>query len=140
MKSKVHSQRLPIITLIILLILLSLGGSGGGIAMLIDPSGQMMGLPPDMLDGLPITSFILPGLFLTVVMGIAPLVITHGLWKRRSWAWIAALSLGTILVVWICLQIYLWGDPVAIQYIYLVLGLLIAGLSLLPHIRKRSLS
>lgn len=39
MKSKVHSQRLPIITLIILLILLSLGGSGGGIAMLIDPSG-----------------------------------------------------------------------------------------------------
>jgi hypothetical protein len=49
MNSEVHTQPLHIITLIILLILLGLGGLGGGVAMLIDPSGQMMGLPTDML-------------------------------------------------------------------------------------------
>ncbi|MBE0411017.1 MAG: hypothetical protein IBX69_14955 [Anaerolineales bacterium] len=108
--------------------------------MLIDPSGQMMGLPTDMLDGLPITNFILPGLFLILVMGIAPMVITYSLRKCLPWAWIAALILGITLILWICLQIYLWGDPVTIQYIYLVWGLLIAGLSLLPQVRKRSSS
>jgi hypothetical protein len=50
MNSEVHTQPLPIITLIILLILLGLGGLGGGVTMLIDASGQMMGLPIDMLD------------------------------------------------------------------------------------------
>ncbi|MFU8771604.1 MAG: hypothetical protein ACNA8H_04185 [Anaerolineales bacterium] len=140
MKPEVQSQSFPVIILIILLVILGLGGLGGGIAMLIDPSGQMMGLPTDMLDGLPITNFILPGLFLILIMGIMPIANGIALWKSLPGAWIASLSLGILLVLWIFLQIYLWGDPVAIQYIYLVWGLLIAGLSLLPQVRKRSSS
>ncbi|MBE0411921.1 MAG: hypothetical protein IBX69_19510, partial [Anaerolineales bacterium] len=57
MKPEVQSQSFPVIILIILLVILGLGGLGGGIAMLIDPSGQLMGLPSDMLDGLPISTF-----------------------------------------------------------------------------------
>ena len=108
--------------------------------MLIDPSGQAMGLPPELLDGLPISNFILPGLFLIVVMGISPMVITYSLWKCLPWAWMASLALGIILVLWICLQIYLWGDPVIIQYIYLVWGTLLVGFSLLSQVRKRNYS
>jgi lysylphosphatidylglycerol synthetase-like protein (DUF2156 family) len=140
MKSEAQSRPFPVTILIVLLVTLGLGGLGGGIAMLIDPSGQMMGLPTDMLDGLAITNFILPGLFLILIMGISPMVITYGLWKRLPWTWMASLALGIILTLWICLQIYLWGDPVAIQFIYLVWGVFILGLSLLPQVRKRGSS
>lgn len=51
---------------------LGLGGIGGGIALLVDPTGQVLELPPDSLDGLAIDSFLLPGLFLILVMGMLP--------------------------------------------------------------------
>jgi len=109
--------------LVILLILLGLGGFVGGIPMFIDPSGESMGLPPGMLDKLPISNFILPGLFLVCVMGIAPIIIAWGLWNRKPWAWTAALAQSIVLILWICFQFLLWGDPVIIQVIYLVWGI-----------------
>jgi len=61
--------------LIILLLLLGIGGLGGGIVMLLEPSGALLNLTPDFLDPLPISNFILPGLFLTIVMGFFPFII-----------------------------------------------------------------
>lgn len=49
--------------LLVLLVLLGLGGIGGGAAMLADPSGVGIGLSPEMLEGLPISNFVLPGCF-----------------------------------------------------------------------------
>jgi len=61
-------------------------GLGGGIAMFLDPSGALMELPADLLATLPISNFILPGLFLMIVMGIFPFVVAWGLWRRTPWA------------------------------------------------------
>ena len=108
----------------------------GGIPMLIDPSGASIGLPGELLDDVPIDTFILPGLFLIVVMGIAPFVISFGMWKRKRWAWRGTLAQGIVLVLWICFQIILWGEPIAIQYIYLVWGILLLVLGWLPGTRK----
>ena len=129
---------IPVITrfvLLALLILLCLGGLGGGAVMLADPSGAEMGLSPTMLEGLPISDFVLPGLFLIGVMGAAPLVIAFGLWKHLPWAWAAALTQGIVLVLWIGLQIVLWGAPMAIQVLYLVWGAAIAALCFVPGLR-----
>jgi hypothetical protein len=121
--------------LIALLILLGLGGLGGGAAMVADPSGAEMGLSVTMLEVLPISSFFLPGLFLIGVMGVASLVIAFGLWRRMPWAWAAALTQGIVLILWIGLQIALWGTPIAIQGLYLAWGVLIVGLCLSPGVR-----
>lgn len=118
--------------LIILLILLALGGLGGGIVMFIDPSGEFMGLPADLLDGFPISSFILPGMFLVFVMGLAPFVVAWGLWKQRSWAWGAAVAQSIALVLWISFQILLWGTPIALQVVYLIWGFVMLGLCFAP--------
>ena len=123
--------------LIVLLILLGLGGLAGGAAMLMDPIGAGMGLSPDMLEGLPIPDFILPGLFLIIVMGITPLVIAYGLWKRLPWAWAAAVVQGVVLVLWIGLQILLWGAPNGIQILYLVWGMVIVALCFAPGVKTQ---
>ena len=78
--------------------------------MLFDPSGASMGLPTDLLDGLPISNFVLPGLFLIIVMGIIPLILAYVLRKRTRWAWLGTLVQGIVLLLWIGFQWILWGD------------------------------
>ena len=136
MKSKTESSLAVIETLIALLVLLGLGGIGGGIPMLLDPSGTLMRLPKGLLNRLPINNFILPGLFLIVVMGLIPFVLAYGMWRRRRWAWLGTLVQGAVLVLWICFQIILWGTPIAIQYIYLIWGIVLLVLGLLPQTRR----
>lgn len=129
---------IPVITrfvLLALLILLGLGGLGGGAVLVADPSGAEMGFSATMLEGLPISDFVLPGLFLIGVMGVAPLVIAFGLWKRLPWAWVTALIQGIVLALWIGLQIVLWGAPMPIQVLYLAWGAAIAALCFIPGLR-----
>jgi hypothetical protein len=95
-----------------------------------------MGLSTDLLDALPVTNFVLSGLFLVIVMGIIPFVIAFGLWKRYAWSWMAALAESIILILWICFQIILWGNPIAIQIIYLLWGIMMLGLCFAPGIRS----
>ena len=129
-------RSVSLMLLIVLLILLGLGGLGGGIAMFMDPSGESMGLPPNLLDGLPFSSFMLPGIFLVCVMGIAPFPVAWGLWSRRPWAWMATLAQSVVLILWICFQIILWGSPDVIQTIYLIWGIVMSGLCFLPSVKN----
>lgn len=123
--------------LLALLVLLGLGGLGSGAVMLADPSGALMGLPTTLLDGLPISNFVLPALFLSGVMGVAPLVIAYGLWRRLPWSWAATLTQGVVLILWIILQFVLWGAPIAIQWVYLAWGMVIVALCFAPGLRAQ---
>ena len=133
-----NANKKPIVVwvLISLLLFLSLGGFYGGIAFLMDPSGADLGLPPDLIDAVPlIDNFILPALFLIFVMGVVPLVIMFGLWKQTSWSWGTAVSLSVVLIGWILFQILLWGAPAAIQVFYLVFGVVLLSLCFVPAVR-----
>lgn len=121
--------------LLAFLIMLGVSGLAGGAAMLADPSGAGMDLSLEMRDGLPISDFVLPGLFLISVMGVAPLIIAYGVWKQLPWTWGAAVTQGVVLVVWIGLQIVLWGVPMDIQILYLAWGLAIVALCFAPGVR-----
>ena len=78
MSAQTKSSQATKILLIILLIFLSLSGLFG-ILFLIDPSGEMVGMPIDLLDKLPIDTFFLPGLYLFIVYGIGSAIIAYGL-------------------------------------------------------------
>ena len=132
-----HSDHRPLAVtiLMILLVTLGLGGISGGIAMISDPSGDLLGLPLVLLESVSIRNYLMPGLFLLVVMGILPLVAAIGLWRGQQRAWIVTIGLSLVLILWIGTQIYLWGPPIAIQIIYLVLGGVMLGLSLIPSVK-----
>jgi len=130
------------------LLFLALGGFYGGIALLIDPTGVLLGVA-DALPLLPVSDFILPGIFLLVVMGLFPLLLTYALiarpnwpwiaslfqWSKYYWAWTATLVLVAILAVWLAVEGVLIGFW-PITYITAVIGLFILLLALLPGVRK----
>ena len=131
------------------LLFLALGGFYGGIAMLADPAGGTLGLT-EVLPMLPVSDYILPGIFLLVVMGLAPLLLIYGLlarpkwkwagrlfgWSGHHWAWVGTVGLSVVLAVWLVVEGLLIGFEWAIQYITAVDGLLIMLLVLLPEVRK----
>ncbi len=130
MNTQSNSSRVIKTLLVILLVFLSLSGLFG-IMFLIDPSGELTEMPLSLLDNLPIDTFFLPGLYLLVVYGIGSAVIAYGLVRQLSWAPVAALLLGLVLIGWIFGQIILWGPPVLLQYVYLTVGAAIFLLSLM---------
>jgi hypothetical protein len=135
--------------LIFFLVFLGLGGLYGGFSMLIDPSGELLQMS-DILQFLPVSTFILPGLFLVFVMGLSPLFLAYALltrpqwiWAKRIardcgyyWAWTGTLALGVILMIWLFVQGLLIGFKWPIQYVTAGNGILIILLSLMPGVRK----
>jgi len=135
--------------LLFLLVLLGVGGLYGGISMLIDPTGGLLQLT-EALPLLPVSDYTLPGLFLLIVMGLAPMVLAYGLgaranwswaqtlcrWSGHNWAWTGTLGLGVTLAIWLIVQGLLIGFNSPIQYITAANGLLIILLALTPAVRR----
>jgi hypothetical protein len=131
------------------LLFLAFGGLYGGLAMLLDPSGGSLDMA-GILPLLPVSSFVLPGLFLLVGMGLTPIVLVYALLARpkwdglarllggngRYWAWNATLLLSLTLAVWLTVQGWLIGFQWPIQYITAVNALLILLLALTPGVRR----
>jgi len=123
--------------LIVVLAFLSLSGLGGGIALLIDPKGAALGVPIDLLDNLPISTFVLPALWLLIVYGLGSIAIIIAKLRDITWAATATMLLGLVLVGWIIGQVILWGNPWFLQYLYFFVGLALLVLGFLA--RKHSI-
>ena len=122
----------------------------GGFMLIGDPTGGWLQMPLAALDGTPFGDYLIPGLILFLVLGVYPLVVAHALgrkapWRPRSglegltgmhWAWLASLSVGVVLVVWIFVEGLMIGFDHPLQVIYLLLGLVLIWLALLPAIRR----
>jgi len=134
--------------LIFLLLFLALGGLYGGVTLLIDPSGNLLGLA-DVLPLVPVSDFVLPGIFLVVVMGLAPLVLNLALivrpnwgwvdrlfrWSHHYWAWTGTLVLMAILALWLIVEVLLIG-LFPITYATAAIGLLILLFAMAPSVRN----
>ena len=126
-----------------------LGAVGGGATMLADTSGAAAGLTPDLLARTPFTTYLWPGLLLTIGLGITALVLAIGMTRTprwpgvhrlelatgHHWTWAGSIALGIGLMAWIVVQVLLieraWLQPV----MFLV-GAALVGLPLLPSVRR----
>ena len=135
--------------LVLVLVFLAMGGFSGGIPMLADPANGGYLQFGEMLPYLPVSNFILPGLFLLIVMGVLPLFLAFGLitrlswrwmdrlfqWSKHHWAWTGCLVLVGIIAIWLAYEGWLIGW-FPITYITAVLGFLILLFAMAPSVRK----
>lgn len=135
--------------LITLHVLLSVGALGGGGALVLAPDGSLLGMPLYIIETSPFADFLIPGLILFAVLGVYPLVVAYGLWKRPAWRWpdafnpfkqyhwpwAASLSVGVILLIWITVQVQYTGVDF-LHVLYWAWGIVIMVVTLLPGLRR----
>jgi hypothetical protein len=114
-----------------------LSGIGGGIGLLLDPTGALIGIPFEWLEGSPFRDYRLPGLVLLAALGVFPVVVSRGLWKQQAWARLGSVVVGVALTGWIAVEVLVVGyqpDP-PLQAAYGALGVCILGLAVVELIR-----
>jgi len=136
-------------TMLILLAFLGLGAIGGGALLIISPNGTLMGMPLSLLDNSPFHSFLLPGIFLFTILGIAPCLLIVALVRKPAsifaerlncyhdmhWAWTFSIYLAFILIAWIQLEIAFIQTISWLHTFYMFLAIIILFVALLPAVR-----
>jgi hypothetical protein len=106
-------------------LLVGVGAVLGGGALAATPSGALLGMPLDLLDGTPFHNYLIPGLVLCLVVGGSNVVGGWLALREYRSAAISAVVGGLILIGWITSQIVLIGYRHPIQLVYLLCGALI---------------
>lgn len=124
--------------LLITLVFQGLSGIAGGIGFLIDPSGASLGIPVEWLEGSPFANYLIPGLVLLIVLGVLPLIVVTGVWRRSRWGRISAIVVGAALLAWLAVEILVVGyqpEP-PFQAVYAALGVAIIVVATAPSVRS----
>ena len=131
-----HQDRpLALWALIATIGVLGVSGLAGGGQFILAPSGRLIGISPTLLAGSPFDSYLVPGVILFSILGVFPLVVVYGLFRRKRWAWPAAIAVGVALVVWVLVEGVVIGFGKRLQYPHLVQGVVIVSLAVLPSVR-----
>jgi hypothetical protein len=110
---------------------IGIGAVIGGLGLVLAPSGRNIGLQVDRLSNSPFATFLIPGIFLLLVIGIGNLVGSGATFFRYHNAGEITVVLGGILITWITAQVWwiglcFWLQPLYFGFgvIELILGLL----------------
>lgn len=126
----------PITFWLLLLLLgqLSVRALVGGTALLVAPSGELVGLPAEPLDNAPIGDFLLPGLALFLLFGLVSSIVCYGLYTRRQWAWSGAVGVALALLAWVVAEVVVgFARPTLTLNVATAVGIAVAALS--PAVR-----
>ena len=134
-----------------LLAFLGLSAIGGGGAIIISPSGKLLGgLPLLILERSPFTSLLIPRIILLVVLGLVPSLLVFALLKKPTsilaerinffkdmhWSWLFSIYAAFALIIWIQVQaIYVQGVG-WLQTFYMFCAIPIIFVALLPQVRN----
>jgi hypothetical protein len=74
---------------------------------------------------LSISAYLVPGFILLTALGIGPLIVAYGVWRRRTWGRFTALMVGIALVGWIGVEVAVIGyrSSPPLPVVYGLLGL-----------------
>ena len=104
--------------------LIGLGAVGGGLALVLEPSGSILEIPLELLKSTPFSTYLVPGIVLLIVNGLGSLVGAAASFTRHRNTGKTAMALGVFLVAWIMLQVYWFAGFHWLHALYLGLGLL----------------
>lgn len=123
--------------------IVALAALGGGVSMVLDPAGAM-GLPPEMLDRLPVDSWLAPGLALIACNALLPTACAVAELRGREWpSRFGHFLAGTVLLAWPVTETVIFGyplhgEPLWLRPVVAITGLVIMGLGLQLRGRART--
>lgn len=130
---------------------LGLSAIGGGGALIISPSGKLLGgLPLSILKDSPFSNFLIPGIILFLVMGVFPIFILWALIKKppiafaqnfnlfrdMHWSWTYSIYAAFALIVWIQAEALFVQGTGWLQTFYMLYSIPMIAVALLPSIRN----
>jgi hypothetical protein len=135
--------------LICLLLVIGIGALISGAMLFIAPDGHLLGFPPDILEGSPFSSFLIPGIVLFIFLGMFPVFTAYSLLKKPGWrwtvafnpygnyhwAWSASWASGVIIWIWIAVETILLGYISFLQPVIAIWATVIIVLTILPPVR-----
>lgn len=101
----------------------AIGAIPVGIIMLRDTTGAAMGMSTDLLANSPLDSFLLPGLFLLIVNGLANLAAAILSFTGNRYAGHAGILLGVALIIWILIQVWWISLFSVLQPLFFIIGI-----------------
>ena len=102
-----------------------------GWAFIQDPTGQALGVPQGWIEASVFRSYLVPGLYLLAVNGVAMLALA-ALSVRRHWfaPWLTA-ALGVGLIIWIAVEIVTLPETMILTWVFLAIGFALGVVGLL---------
>src|ERR1700730_1426330 len=135
------SRRLPGIARLAVVLEIFLGIDalfGGGVFILV-PDGHLLGMTTRTLAGSPFRSYLVPGIILIAVVGVAPLLAAAITVRRQAIAPFAAVAVGLTLIGWISVEMVVLAGLGSLAWtFYLVLGTCIAAVGVVWWRSSRS--
>lgn len=137
--------------LITLILFLGLGALLGGGALIIDPSGEMIQMPISLLEKSSFSSFLIPGIILSSIFGIIPLLLIWPLMKQpynrfleglniltdMHWSWTFVMYIGFGLIIWVQVQMQIIQEVYWLHDLYTYWAIFMVSLALMPGVRMR---
>ncbi len=129
---------------------LGLSAIGGGGALIISPSGKLLGgLPLSLLQHSPFSNFLIPGIILFVVLGLFPTLLIFALIKKGAsafaehfnffkdmhWAWSFSIYEAFALIIWIQVETIFVQAVGWLQTFYMLYAIPMIFIALLPQVR-----
>ena len=105
--------------------------------MIFDTTGNGLGMSPELLRGSPFSTFLTPGIFLLVCLGICNLLFVFVTGRCEGFG---GILMGVFLVVWILIQVYWIGMTFFLQPLFLIVGLVQTALGIRQVTNRASIN
>ena len=102
---------------------IGVGAVAGGLGLALNPSGESLGIPLELLEETPFATYLIPGIVLFTINGLGSLLGAVLSFARYRYAGEAAMALGAFLVAWILAQGYWMSGFHWLHWLYLGLGI-----------------
>ena len=136
--------------LITLLAFLGVGAIFGGGALIISPSGELLGMPLSMIKDSLFSNFLIPAILLFAFLGLAPCLLIFALLKKQEsklaeqinifndmhWSWSFSIYIACILIIWLQLEMMFIHSVHWSHTFYMFYAIAMILIALLPQVRN----
>lgn len=135
--------------LLFLLGFLGIGAIFGGGALTISPSGAWLRMPLSLLEKSPFVNYLIPGIILFLILGVAPIGLVFALIKKPAgkfaeklnffqdmhWSWSYTIYIAFALIIWLQVEMQILQAVHWAHTFYMFFAIALIFVALLPQVR-----